>query len=387
MSRETLTAPQHQHPDRDDRPARHRLALPRRGAGRGDQPLPRTHPRRGRRTTAVPLAGPVPTDRGRDPADLDRMTHLDPLGSPARWVQVDDRQAITRSDTDAVLGIFTSGYVMHQYREWLLSTVANILDDDLVISSAGLLRGGAIAWVEVVRPRDDHHPGRVRLPAQPAGHHQLRRVHRHHLQADRHGDGVRQHQRPGPQRARASSTRSSTPGTPPRRSPPHGKPWPWSTPWATTSPRSSRSSPTPPSSEHQWRAFLDAHVPLDDGKGHALEGRSRTLATRKRGELENLYRHDGRAAPWTGTALGRSAGDQHLGAPQRHRPPSHEGRAEPRQRHQRHHDHRGPACPRAAHGLGLSRLTPLGPPDPRDPGASGTFRRSSRPPDIRWAWG
>ena len=59
-----------------------------------------------------------------------------------------------------------------------------------------------------------------------------------------------------------------------------------------------------PVSEHQWRAFLDAHVPLDDGKGHALEGRSRTMAPRKRGELENLYRHDERAAPWTGTALG-----------------------------------------------------------------------------------
>ena len=59
-----------------------------------------------------------------------------------------------------------------------------------------------------------------------------------------------------------------------------------------------------PVGEHQWRTFLDRHVPLDDGKGHFLEGRSRTLATRKRDELENLYRHDHRAAPWAGTALG-----------------------------------------------------------------------------------
>ena len=75
-----------------------------------------------------------------------------PARSPARWVQVDDRQAIARSDTNAVLGIFGTGYVMHQYADWLLSTVANILDDDLVVSSAGLLRGGAIAWVEVSVP-------------------------------------------------------------------------------------------------------------------------------------------------------------------------------------------------------------------------------------------
>ena len=67
-------------------------------------------------------------------------------------MQVDDRQAITRSDTNAVLKIFSTGYVMHQYREWLLTAVADIVDDDLAISSAGLLRGGAVAWVEVSVP-------------------------------------------------------------------------------------------------------------------------------------------------------------------------------------------------------------------------------------------
>ena len=50
------------------------------------------------------------------------------------------------------MGIFALGYERHQYGEWLLGTVANILDDDLSISSAGLLRGGAIAWVEVSVP-------------------------------------------------------------------------------------------------------------------------------------------------------------------------------------------------------------------------------------------
>ncbi len=45
-----------------------------------------------------------------------------------------------------------TGYVRHQYREWLLTTVADLLDDDLAISSAGLLRSGAIAWVEVSMP-------------------------------------------------------------------------------------------------------------------------------------------------------------------------------------------------------------------------------------------
>jgi phage/plasmid-like protein (TIGR03299 family) len=50
------------------------------------------------------------------------------------------------------MGMFGPGYTRHQYNEWLLTTVANLLYDDLAISSAGLLRGGAIAWVEVSMP-------------------------------------------------------------------------------------------------------------------------------------------------------------------------------------------------------------------------------------------
>ncbi len=85
------------------------------------------------------------------PADPQTMTHLDQDGRPVRWAVVEDRQAICRSDDHTVMGIFGEGYTRHQYREWLLTAVADLLDDDLAISSAGLLRGGAIAWVEVSR--------------------------------------------------------------------------------------------------------------------------------------------------------------------------------------------------------------------------------------------
>src|SRR3954468_24701887 len=73
-------------------------------------------------------------------------------GGQPTWETIPDRQAICRSDTGAVRGVFKSGCTMHQYEEWLLKTIANILDDDLSLSSAGLLRGGAIAWVEVSVP-------------------------------------------------------------------------------------------------------------------------------------------------------------------------------------------------------------------------------------------
>ena len=82
----------------------------------------------------------------------DEMTHLNADGEAVRWNHIDGKQAIVRSDNRHVMGIFESGYVCHQYAEWLLTSVANILDDELSISSAGLLRGGAIAWVEVSIP-------------------------------------------------------------------------------------------------------------------------------------------------------------------------------------------------------------------------------------------
>lgn len=67
-------------------------------------------------------------------------------------VEVPDFKAITRSDNGEVLGIFKDGYVPHQYSEWLLKNVSAILDADLSIGSAGLLRGGRQAWVSVETP-------------------------------------------------------------------------------------------------------------------------------------------------------------------------------------------------------------------------------------------
>lgn len=39
------------------------------------------------------------------------------------------------------MGLFKDGYVAHQYSEWLLTTVAAMLDDGLSISSAGCCVG------------------------------------------------------------------------------------------------------------------------------------------------------------------------------------------------------------------------------------------------------
>ncbi len=68
---------------------------------------------------------------------------------------VPDRKAIVRNDTFAVLGVVSESYAPHQYDEALLNQVATIVDDGaLQIGSAGLLKGGAIAWVQVEMPEN-----------------------------------------------------------------------------------------------------------------------------------------------------------------------------------------------------------------------------------------
>ncbi|MGA4541330.1 DUF932 domain-containing protein [Uniformispora flossi] len=66
--------------------------------------------------------------------------------------QAAGRKVIVRSDNAEALGVFKDGYQPHQYGEWLIDNVATLLDADLGIGSAGLLRGGAVAWVSVEVP-------------------------------------------------------------------------------------------------------------------------------------------------------------------------------------------------------------------------------------------
>jgi hypothetical protein len=59
-------------------------------------------------------------------------------------------------DDDDPGGVYEYGgkdtYALHPYRVWLIEKVAHLLDDELGITSAGLLREGGLAWVEVSVP-------------------------------------------------------------------------------------------------------------------------------------------------------------------------------------------------------------------------------------------
>lgn len=91
---------------------------------------------------------------------LRRLFNFEVVDSPVfveapngEMLAVENRKAMVCSDDNTVLGIFSDGYQGHQYPEWLIQNVANILDDsEIGINSAGLLSNRAVAWVSIQVP-------------------------------------------------------------------------------------------------------------------------------------------------------------------------------------------------------------------------------------------
>ncbi|MBW3609652.1 MAG: DUF945 domain-containing protein [Actinobacteria bacterium] len=216
-----------------------------------------------------------------------------------------DRKAMLRppgglgdEDPGAILGIFKSGYTPHDYGQWLLEQVAEILDDELAIGSAGLLRGGALAWVSIEVPETITTPEGVAF--------------RPHLLATTSFDGSiattygRKVQLVVCDNTHAVAMRESGQQIKVRHS------------------RHSRLKladarqalalvhtiaddfaaevaqlTSVAVSDGDWARFLDELAPLP-----FEEGRARTLAQAKREALQRLWDHDTRVAPWRGTAFG-----------------------------------------------------------------------------------
>jgi phage/plasmid-like protein (TIGR03299 family) len=222
-------------------------------------------------------------------ADLQTMTHLSEDGSPMRWAVVPDGQAICRSDDDAVMGIFGPGYTRHH---------------DLAISSAGLLRGGAIAWVEVSMPDTIRTPEgvafRPNLLATTSFDGSIATTYKRTL-TDTVCDNTRELAlAEAGQEFKVKQSRHSRAQLGPARQAlemVHAL----ADDFAAEVEQLCATTVTPT----QWHVFLDRHVPRADARtGRPLEGRALTLADRKRETLDRLYRHDDRVAPWAGTAHG-----------------------------------------------------------------------------------
>lgn len=67
------------------------------------------------------------------------------------YLYVPGKKAIVHPRTKHVFGIFSEGYNAHGFGEWLITNTANVLGE-LAIGSAGLLKSGAVAWVQAEMP-------------------------------------------------------------------------------------------------------------------------------------------------------------------------------------------------------------------------------------------
>ena len=97
-----------------------------------------------------PVLGPVQTQIPNPSNPTEYLTVEDP-----------DRQVVVRPDTREILGVFGSSFVPHSYDEWLIRNVETILDAKIKIGSAGLLKRGAVAWVQVEMKDTIHHKSGV----------------------------------------------------------------------------------------------------------------------------------------------------------------------------------------------------------------------------------
>ena len=82
-------------------------------------------------------------------------------------IGADNYKALVHPDNQTIFSIVSQRYEVHQYHEWLVEQVQSILDvadGDLTIGSAGLLKMGAQAWVQVRPPEAITIGGETQLP-------------------------------------------------------------------------------------------------------------------------------------------------------------------------------------------------------------------------------
>ena len=236
-------------------------------------------------------------------ADKHSMTHVGRDGAPMRWERVPGRQAIVRSDRSdgSILGVFTEAYTPHQYTEYLLTSLANILDDSLSISSAGLLRDGAVAWVEVSVPESITTPEGVEfrpnllatttLDGSSATTYKRTVTDvvcdntRNAALGERGLDLKIRHSRSSHLKIGAAREALAMVHTTAEA-------------FAAEVARLCRVEVD----HRDWGRFLDAWVPMTDGRGERLPAKAVTYAEKKREGIDALYVHDRRVEPWGGTA-------------------------------------------------------------------------------------
>lgn len=230
--------------------------------------------------------------------DLPDVITLDGVTPGRRVEDQQGRKVIVQPDTGEVFGVFSDGYTIHQYREWLLESVAVLLDDDLHIGSAGLLRRGAVGWVQLeVKDTLSTPEGvtfRPHLLAATSMDGKLATTYKRTVTNTVCDNTMRAALNEKGEELRIKHTRNSELRISDARD---ALGIVYST--ADDFAAEVKELCEVEVSRKQWADFLEAWVAMPDKPGRGM-----TQAENKRAALHQLYTSDVRVAPWTGTGWG-----------------------------------------------------------------------------------
>lgn len=225
------------------------------------------------------------------------LSYLNPDSEDDDYRSVSGYKGVMHSKSRRILGVHSEGYKIHQYTDTLLTAVQEMLGSQLYIGSAGLLRYGGQAWVSIemedtleaadvpFRPQllaASSHDGSLAVTVKPVvtvtvcdntfraalGESSSAYTFRHTSNS-----------RFDAERAREATDLVSAIG--------QGFAAQVEKYAATAVP------------EHTFVKFLEKFTPIPED-----EGRGKTVATKKRDTLLDLWGSDPRVAPWQGTAWG-----------------------------------------------------------------------------------
>lgn len=218
------------------------------------------------------------------------------------YAEIPGRKAIVRPDNEYTMGIFKAGYQPHQYGRWLVTEVSRLLDAQLYVGSAGLLRNGAVAWVSVELPENITTPEgvefRPNLLARTSFDGSVATTYSPHVTnvvcdntmdvaAGEHGGRVHKVRHSKNSLGNLANARDAL-----------GIVYEAADEFAAEV----KALCEQEVSAKQWDKALEALTPVP--KDAEPNSRAATLAERKRDELSQLWTSDERVTPWSGTAYG-----------------------------------------------------------------------------------
>lgn len=239
--------------------------------------------------------------------DVD-LFHVDEDGhkEPLSYRDVPGWKALRHSTTKEVLHVAQQGYLPHQFGEILCDGMSTIVGDTLYVSSAGVLKGGRVGWLQIETDTLEHRSGVVIRPfalistshdasyatqaQESSTNTRCDNSHRRSLGEDVPRWKMRHTSQSRLTDEQIAKAREAL-GLMLERE---------NDAWLIELDLLTRD----PVTDRQYEEFVNVVAPLVDEKGKELEGRSRTMARNKQGELLTLWRKDQRVAPWAGTSWG-----------------------------------------------------------------------------------